>query len=40
MGQESRGMLLAASDDSGKLVVLTTAADIASGERDQVSIVC
>ena len=33
MGQESRGMLLAASDDSGKLVVLTTSADIAPGSR-------
>jgi methionyl-tRNA synthetase len=33
MGQESLGMLLAASDDSGKLVVLTTAADIAPGSR-------
>ena len=31
MGQESRGMLLAASDASGKLVILTTAADIAPG---------
>jgi methionyl-tRNA synthetase len=31
MGQESRGMLLAASDDSGKLVVIAPSADIASG---------
>jgi methionyl-tRNA synthetase len=31
MGQESRGMLLAASDESGKLVLLTTAGDIAPG---------
>jgi methionyl-tRNA synthetase len=31
MGQESRGMLLAASDESGKLSVLTTLADIAPG---------
>ena len=31
MGHESRGMLLAASDDHGRLVVLSPAAEIASG---------
>jgi methionyl-tRNA synthetase len=31
MGQESQGMLLAASDASGKLVVVSPSADIASG---------
>lgn len=31
MGQESRGMLLAASDESGRLAVLTTLADIPPG---------
>ena len=31
MGQESRGMLLAASDGTGKLVFVTPSADIASG---------
>jgi methionyl-tRNA synthetase len=31
MGQESQGMLLAASDASGKLVVISPSADIASG---------
>jgi methionyl-tRNA synthetase len=31
MGQESLGMLLAASDESGKLAVLTTLADIPPG---------
>lgn len=33
MGQESRGMLLAASDEEGHLTVLTPAADIASGSK-------
>ena len=33
MGQESQGMLLAASDENGKLVVVAPAADIASGSR-------
>jgi methionyl-tRNA synthetase len=33
MGQESRGMLLAASDDSGKLVIISPSADIASGSQ-------
>jgi len=31
MGQESKGMVLAASDPSGKLVVITPSAEIASG---------
>jgi methionyl-tRNA synthetase len=31
MGHESRGMLLAASDDHGRLVVLSPAAEITSG---------
>ncbi len=31
MGQESQGMILAASDDSGKLAILTPAAEIADG---------
>jgi methionyl-tRNA synthetase len=31
MGQESQGMLLAASDAAGKLVVLTPAGEIGSG---------
>jgi methionyl-tRNA synthetase len=31
MGQESQGMLLAASDPAGKLVVLSPAAEISSG---------
>jgi len=31
MGQQSQGMLLAASDASGKLVVLTSSGEIASG---------
>lgn len=33
MGQESQGMLLAASDTDGKLVVITPAADIISGSK-------
>ncbi len=31
MGQESQGMILAASDDSGKLAILTPAVEIADG---------
>jgi len=31
MGQESQGMILAASDDSGKLAILTPAAEMADG---------
>ena len=31
MGQESQGMLLAASDDNGRLAVLTLANDISEG---------
>ena len=33
MGQDSRGMLLAASDDQGRLVIVAPAGDIASGSR-------
>ncbi|HEX9006822.1 MAG TPA: methionine--tRNA ligase [Bacteroidota bacterium] len=33
MGQESRGMLLAASDDQGRLVLIAPSGDIASGSK-------
>jgi methionyl-tRNA synthetase len=33
MGQESRGMLLAASDSDGKLVVISPSAEISSGSK-------
>jgi methionyl-tRNA synthetase len=33
MGQESQGMLLAASDGAGKLVIVTPAGEIGSGSR-------